>query len=1440
MPEPFVKFELENELTKLKLLAKTTGAEGKRLEEDWDAYRRHLAQLAVRGGSLRVRNHVIEPLRERLGYTCEIESGGEVETREGREWGGYLLKNEKGARLRVWTTELDEDLDAPAKRGQAYRFSHLRIAQRVLLACGERVGLLTNGVELRLLISDPARPDSQVVFTLDPNWKRSRDVPDSFRTLLALVCPDGVQKIPELVDKARLQQARVTKDLRDQARQAIGRFIQEVLDHPENHAWLAEHKDREALARALWHEGLVIVYRLLFILKLESSDDSARSFTFASTSLWRNTFSPSMALARYARQVLGEGAETGGLLESGLRGLFRMFHEGIECTELNVKPLGGALFGAAATPELSELRWGERAVAHLLDQLLWTTPKKKGGARERVHYGPLDVEDLGRVYEALLELEPGIASQPMCRLRRQKLEVVVPVAQGEKYRPAKPTAVEGNGDDVDEPEDEEEPSEDDDESPKRGKKTTVQWIEEIAPGRFYLRVGLGRKATGSYYTPHSFVRFLVQETLGPQVAERSPQDDPQPGEILKLKVLDPAMGSGHFLVEACRFLGHHLYEVARLCDENATAAERKAEAAKRKEDREAALAEAQKYRQRVLDLPDPDDELVRYLPSRAVEGEQSGVSQRRAEALCRRLVAVHSLYGVDKNPLAVELAKLALWLESHAEGMPLTFLDHRLVVGDSLTGPFWDKLLMRPSSPEERIEGVFQQGITLALQNRLAEALSCVRHLEATVGISLAEVKEKEAMKTELDQALRPFRILAAAWSGGVMLGPEKCDDFGYAELLKSVAQTGELPVKLSLFVESEGNDNGRGLLAMIARGLGVDRIPADRDALYAFMSLGRCVPALAYDLSFPEVFYAGGVPFSRLGFDSVLGNPPWDKLNVEKRELMASVNSDFFVGKESAGLGEEHVLLREAFDKYPEALVYELQVLGTKRAFPALCGRTSAAKAVLSTVGNPEQYRLFLLRAADLTSRQGALAFLAGGGLGKNPADAPTRTFLFDTFQLKYFVHFVNLRQLFVGASSRISFVVLSGVKSPISTDTALGFELEHSEELVDAAHREQRLSRVDRESIIEQLCIDGDLTKLASSGADFFGAARSVVQALDVEGVAVGNDLNRTNAKPAFRDLDEILPERADAREPDAINALLQRGYVCSYDGRSIDSYDSLPVEKSGKWLPQVSIVADLRHRSVARLHDRLRFYRLAWRATCGHPATNERTARACLLPPGTVAAHSILVEAGPQSRPHSHALFVCSVLNSFPLDFQARRVVQSNLGKVVLARVMWPSTWEDAKRLFLVHGGMRLVAINRCFASLWHEQVQLAWREGGENRFSWPVLAGDDERWEVRAAIDAVVADAYGLSRDQYAHVLSTFSHTSYKKAPELCLARFDELKNLGLEKFTRKYDPYWDIPLNESLPKPVIDLAIPGEAQDADDGEFRLTGVPSTPKRRRGKK
>jgi len=661
LPEPFVRFELTAQLTRLGLL---TNGQGRLFERNWNVLRR---QFRSSGGPQSVCNHVVVPLAGLLGFDAPARQV-DVATREGNEDGGWLTQAPCGARLRAWSFGTDTDLDAPHRSGRAYRFGPMRSAQRVLLASGERLALLTDGDELRLLLCDPARPDSHITIPLagSRGW-RTRDLaPDSYRLVLALATPKGIAALPELLDAARLAQARVTKDLRAQARNAIEGFLQAVLDHPTN----AGECDLHLHADALWEEGLILVYRLLFILKLESAANPACAFSFASTNLWRAALSPNRALGPLVRRALDHGHHTGRMLEDGLRTVFRAFRDGLSCSELSVTPLGGALFGAQATPLLDRLAWGERAVALLLDRLLWTTPK--GRARERVHYGALDVEDLGHVYEALLELEPGITTAPMSRLRRAKLEVVLPAEHATRYR-------RGSAKDA---------------------GTRVTWVEDVPTGRFFLHAGVGRKATGSYYTPHAFVRFLVRETLAPKIAECSPDADPDPAAILALKVCDPATGSGHFLVEACRYLAEALYAACRMCDESAAAAE-DAAARALPDDRAHLLSRAGALRRRVAELPDPDGLLLAYLPSRASEGAASGVSQRRALAICRRLVAVHCLYGVDNNRLAVELAKLSLWLESYAEGLPLTFLDHRLVHGDSITGPLFGSLATLPVGGKE-------------------------------------------------------------------------------------------------------------------------------------------------------------------------------------------------------------------------------------------------------------------------------------------------------------------------------------------------------------------------------------------------------------------------------------------------------------------------------------------------------------------------------------------------------------------------------------------------------------------------------------------------------------------------------------------------------------------------------------------------------------------
>jgi hypothetical protein len=1014
LPEPFVKFELEPLLQKLDLLPKATGSEGKALGEQWEVLRKKLRSLGDSGGPTRVQNHVLDPLVERLGYGPSRRES-EVTTREGLEDGGVVFATADGkAQLRAWALDVGADFDAPSKRGHAYRYSPSQRAERVLLTKGERLGLITDGRELRLLLCDPARRQSHIAVGLDRagGWRGARAVPDSYRLVLALASPAGLVKIADITDKARLTQTLVTNKLREQAKLAVTGFVQALLEDPQNVAILGGYLDKQALAQRLWNEALVVVYRLLFVFKLESSPDPARTFSFASTSLWRNTYSPNTALACVV-DLFNKGEDTGRMLGDGLRALFRLFQEGLRSRELKVSPLGGMLFGPAATPLLDRLVWGESAAAELLDNLLWTpraeatqkrprkierlerplkepTKTKQNQQRKverlRVHYGSLDVEDLGRVYEALLELEPGIATEPMCRLGWQKLEVVVPLAQGAPYR----ASVAPADDESDAVEGDEAEEEGEDDKPARG-KSRVLWIEEIKTGRYYLRVGLGRKATGSYYTPHAFVRFLVQETLGPQVAERSPAEDPQPGAILGLKVLDPAMGSGHFLVEACRFLGDKLYESCRLCDELASAAEQQGDGAR-----------AAVLQQRVIDLPDPNDELVAYLPSRVVEGEASGLSQAKAIALCRRLVAVHCLYGVDKNPLAVELAKLSLWLESYAEGLPLTFLDHRLICGDSLTGPFFEKLGTYPKSGEE-VRDLFSQKLTDRLKETLGEALAHVKALEASIGKDVADIELKREAKEKLDRALGPFKVLAQAWSGGVMLG-ELGDDDAYRALMEAVAEK-------------------KNPAEVIGKSAALTRM------------IDSARSAISYDLEFPEVFYPEARARQRSSFCAIVGNPPWEGVQPDRREFCVNYMPAAFTAS-SKSLPAIHLRLLDSSSAARFAWEdAERAVFAEKAILSRLCAYLPSDSSDMGSGAVVEMALAFIDRSLAIASPITAMGLVLPGGFHANLSGTLLRQHLLDSHKLRLILGFKNNRSLFdISPGMRFDLVVAGGVNASLS----------------------------------------------------------------------------------------------------------------------------------------------------------------------------------------------------------------------------------------------------------------------------------------------------------------------------------------------------------------------------------------------------------------------
>ena len=333
---------------------------------------------------------------------------------------------------------------------------------------------------------------------------------------------------------------------------------------------------------------LILLYRVLFILYAES-----RGLLPVENPHYAAYYSLA-ALAETIRETLERGdpiIPTMSDYWARLRGLFTLINDGWD--EL-IPQYNGGLFNPAHHPFLEGHELGNDALAHVIELLTRTE------AGERIVYRDLDVRHLGNIYEGLLEYQPQIAAEDLVIVSKKGSEVVMP---------------------------------------KSSPNQEVAYPE----GAVYLLTDKGdRKATGSYYTPDYIVRYIVENTLAPLCEGKSV------AEILSLKILDPATGSGHFLVGVVDYLAEKL-------------------------------------------IMHPD------------AGHTTESAHEETElAYWRRRVVESCVYGVDLNPMAVELAKLSLWLHTVAKGEPLSFLDHHIRCGNSLIGAKIENLSHLPELKKSR------------------------------------------------------------------------------------------------------------------------------------------------------------------------------------------------------------------------------------------------------------------------------------------------------------------------------------------------------------------------------------------------------------------------------------------------------------------------------------------------------------------------------------------------------------------------------------------------------------------------------------------------------------------------------------------------------------------------------------------------------------------
>jgi hypothetical protein len=420
----------------------------------------------------------------------------------------------------------------------------------------------------------------------------------------------------------------------EQHRSAVGRSLQLGVDDALGRLIAGFSRRRVKARRAergpdvsdeeCKHHALTIVYRILFLLFAE-----ARGLV----PQWHPVYRDSYTIESLRPVVESRGSAAG--LWQSLQAIARLAHRGCTAGSLRVVPFNGRLFAPSAAP-LAESFVLDDQIAR--DVLLALTTRPGAERRERISYVDLGVEQLGAVYERVLDYHP-------------------------------PTPLNSG--------------------------TT--------------RTSDRRKSTGTFYTPRSMTEYLVRRTLAPLVRGRTPE------AILALRVVDPAMGSGAFLVAACRYL-------------------------------------ADAY----------EDALIG-------EGTVSRGDIATADrAAFRRVVAQRCLYGVDLNPTAVQLARLSLWLCTLAADRPLTFLDHHLRSGNSLAGArLQDVMRQPPGRGRGRPAPVLPLFDTGELSARVASAVGRRGELARVPDDSAAIVRQKERVIGELTGAggpLAPWRAIADAW----------------------------------------------------------------------------------------------------------------------------------------------------------------------------------------------------------------------------------------------------------------------------------------------------------------------------------------------------------------------------------------------------------------------------------------------------------------------------------------------------------------------------------------------------------------------------------------------------------------------------------------------------------------------------------------------------
>lgn len=1022
--------------------------------------------------------------------------------------------------------------------------------------------------------------------------------------------------------------------LRQNVEQALEDLGQGFVGHPANTALREALGNGSLSTRDYFRQLLRLVYRLIFLLTVEERGILHPPGSLESA---KGLFERGYSLKRLRDKAVRRSAhDRHHDLWEGLKRVWLGLAEGEPRLAL---PALGGLFSTNQCPELDQAKLENRHLLAALFHLAWLRDAP-GEPLTRVNWRDMGSEELGGIYESLLELTPQLAHD----------------------------------------------------------NRHFSFLEGAATK------GNARKTSGSYYTPDSLVQKLLDSALEPVVADRlAPHGGAlASGEtaaqaLLSITVCDPACGSGHFILAAARRLATHLARV---------------------------LAEGGQ--------PTPDD-------------------YRHA----LRQVVTHCIHGVDLNPMAVELAKIALWLEAYTPDAPLGFIDHHIRCGDALLGVL-DPTILENGIPDKAFNALSgdDKEVVKALKKANKEALKSIAKIQREGQMpnwqeAVAQVAMLEALPDDTLAAIEAKRTAFAKTEAAVAKSRARmaADLFIAAFVMPKTDQNKDfIPTSQDLWLVMNGEAPRAGVREAATQAAGSSNV-------------------FHWWQAFPQVQTKGG-------FDVLLGNPPWERIKLQEEEFFASRSEKIANAQHKAERGRLIAELADAEAGSGERRLYDEFIAARRNAEAASLFAHDAGRYPLTGVGDVNTYALFAEAFAQLLKTEGRAGFIVPSGIGID--DSTKRYFqaLVDDRRLISFLGFDNARRIFPSVHPDTPFALVTIGKSGGSS------ELAHyilAVEQLDDPRRRFTLTSQDfrlinpntRTCPVFRSQQDAELTKKLYRGAPVL--IEDGPPERNSWGIRFMTMIHMSNDSGLFRDT--LDAGHLPLYEAKMIHQFDHRWATYGGDSTSRDVMKSEKADSEFEVIPRYWINAsDVDQRLSEKGWER--GWLMGWRNVTN--ATNERTVIASVIPRAGVG--------------HSMPLFYCDVTdtrllaallanwNSLTLDFVARQKVGGvNLtyGFVKQFVFLSPDHYSDTDLAFIVPRVLELTYTAHDLKS-WADDLD----------YDGPPFVFDPERRAVlRAELDAWYARAYGLDRDELRYILDPADVMSADYPSET----FRVLKNSEIREF-----------------------------------------------------